>query len=204
MSEQAKGVYAIRNTKTGCVYIGATTVSFAVRWRQHAQALKKGVHVNAKLQGDWSDLGSAAFCFSILEEVGDDALILLAERGHIAAATAPLYNIIRFGRPHIRALYAPTDGGLSALMARLLEAEEVYESVTREAGSQGGPLVRQARRDLAMTQRALAHALGVSHTYISKIEHGHAPVSRLLLGRLARLLAGLPVDDKGGRALASG
>ena len=90
------------------------------------------------------------------------------------------------------------------LLAQLLTAERVYRNVVKAARDQGGPLVRQARRDLAMTQRALAHALGVSHTYISKIEHGHAPVSRLLLGRLARLLAGLPVDDQGGHALASG
>ena len=90
------------------------------------------------------------------------------------------------------------------LLAHLVTAEREYREAMRVARGHGAALVRNAQQRLGLSQRAFADQLKVNHTYLSKIANGHALISRPLLGKLVRLLAGLPVDDQGGRALASG
>lgn len=65
------GIYAIENLVTGRDYIGATTISFAERWRVHQKALRAGRHSNRLLQRDWDLYGEAAFEFYIVEVVND-------------------------------------------------------------------------------------------------------------------------------------
>ncbi len=50
-----------------------------------------------------------------------------------------------------------------------------------------------ARTRQNLTQRELADAVGVSHTYISKVENGHATPSRQFVENVARALS-LPLS----------
>lgn len=65
-TNQMSGVYSIRNTKNGRIYIGQS-VAFFTRWATHRYALNKGSHHNKPLLCDWISFGSDAFEFSIIE-----------------------------------------------------------------------------------------------------------------------------------------
>lgn len=71
MNTDTTGVYAIVNMMNGRVYIGATMVSFKVRWCSHKSTLKAGVNDNPHLQCDWNKYGKKIFEFMILEYVND-------------------------------------------------------------------------------------------------------------------------------------
>lgn len=91
----------------------------------------------------------------------------------------------------------------SSLLARILEADREYRAAMKEAQAHGGAVVYAARKELGMTQRELADKLGVHFTYISKLEKSVAPVSRPVLGKLARLLGGVSVEDRPGPVVAT-
>lgn len=83
----------------------------------------------------------------------------------------------------------------SELLARLLIADREYRSAVQEARAHGGAIVLEARRTLGLTQRGLADAISVDHTYISKIENGAALVSKPVLAKIAQLLEARPPTD---------
>lgn len=60
------GIYRIRNTLNGCVYIGSTN-DFAKRKKQHFAELQSGRHVNKRLQTEYNQYGSDKFVFDIIE-----------------------------------------------------------------------------------------------------------------------------------------
>lgn len=60
------GVYCIRNTKTGMVYVGSSSSGLARRMNQHLYGLRKRTHENAFLQNAWVKYGEASFEFSII------------------------------------------------------------------------------------------------------------------------------------------
>ena len=61
------GIYIIKNTKNGKVYIGSS-IDTTRRWEGHKDQLCAGKHGNHQLQYDWGTYGSAAFTFGLLEE----------------------------------------------------------------------------------------------------------------------------------------
>lgn len=65
-------VYALTNTVTGERYIGSTRNYYA-RKSHHRTKLKRGIHINWKLQTAYDRYGADAFVFDILEtvETGD-------------------------------------------------------------------------------------------------------------------------------------
>lgn len=63
MSSSNSGVYLIHCTVNDMFYIGSTK-SFTRRWyKEHLPELRRGKHINAKLQADWNLHGEAAFVF---------------------------------------------------------------------------------------------------------------------------------------------
>ena len=60
--------------------------------------------------------------------------------------------------------------------------EEVYPDFN------GSVALRGARKREALTQKDLAHLLGVSQTHISEMEHGKRPIGKDLARRLAKVL----------------
>lgn len=65
-SRRPMGVFQVRNTLTGKVYLGATADLPAMLNRQRAQ-LQMGAHPNRLLQADWRGHGAAAFAFEVLD-----------------------------------------------------------------------------------------------------------------------------------------
>lgn len=61
------GVYQIKNTKSGKVYVGSAAVSLSKRWNVHKCRLRKKTHHSKKLQNAWEKHGEEAFEFSVLE-----------------------------------------------------------------------------------------------------------------------------------------
>lgn len=70
------GIYAIRNTLDGKVYVGSST-DVRKRWGQHKAQIRSGRHHNAHLRHACAKHGLEAFAFTLLEEC---AFEVLAER----------------------------------------------------------------------------------------------------------------------------
>lgn len=68
------GVYAIRNSVNGKVYVGST-VNFKRRWQIHRIHLSRGSHHSVRLQNAWNKYGSAAFEWIVLEIVPETTLL---------------------------------------------------------------------------------------------------------------------------------
>lgn len=96
VSEVIGGVYAITNTVTGDRYIGGSWY-VSSRWAAHRAALRRGRHVNAKLQAAWIFYGEAAFVFELLEQTTGRSQDISSETHHREmwwiAHEQPTYNI---------------------------------------------------------------------------------------------------------------
>lgn len=103
--EALSGIYAIRNTQNGRVYIGSCR-HIPERWKSHRKQLSLGTHHNAELQADWNVLGSGVFTFDVLEYAFRDQLVGL-ERKWITSFQDVAYNkdtgtvAARNGGPHM-------------------------------------------------------------------------------------------------------
>ncbi|CAN5392990.1 hypothetical protein BH11BAC3_BH11BAC3_02800 [soil metagenome] len=62
------GVFQIRNTVNGKIYIGCSLNLEAI-WNRNKMELNFGNHRNSVLQNDWKLLGEANFKYEILSEV---------------------------------------------------------------------------------------------------------------------------------------
>jgi group I intron endonuclease len=71
-----RGVYLIRNTVNGKVYVGST-VDLRVRLVDHFWELAQGKHRNGHLQNAWNKYGKFAFEFEILEDIDVDDILAL-------------------------------------------------------------------------------------------------------------------------------
>ncbi|MFH1368804.1 MAG: GIY-YIG nuclease family protein [Elusimicrobiota bacterium] len=63
-----KGVFAIKNTINGKVYLGGTLNLYNILERNKFR-LNTGSHQNERLQKDWKSYGEGAFTFEILEKL---------------------------------------------------------------------------------------------------------------------------------------
>lgn len=64
------GVYVIRNTVNGKVYVGSAS-NISKRWHRHRKDLRLGRHKNLHLQAAWAKYGEGAFVFEVLEHTAD-------------------------------------------------------------------------------------------------------------------------------------
>jgi hypothetical protein len=62
------GVYQIRNSANGKIFVGSSTNLNAI-WNRHLFQLNMGSHRNASLQQDWKTFGEDAFVYEILDEI---------------------------------------------------------------------------------------------------------------------------------------
>jgi group I intron endonuclease len=77
-------VYIIHNTTSGLIYIGKTTKSVHIRWREHRKELVGGRHRNSHLLHSWQKHGASAFEFGVLEASDTEADLNAAEVFYIA------------------------------------------------------------------------------------------------------------------------
>jgi predicted GIY-YIG superfamily endonuclease len=78
------GIYAIKNSKCGRVYVGSTK-DFHSRWRSHKSDLSSGNHPNKKLQSAWNEYGPKSFSFIVLEVVDNIASLVDRENEWMAS-----------------------------------------------------------------------------------------------------------------------
>ena len=71
MRSKISGIYEIRNTDTGKVYVGQSK-DIMSRWRDHIARLKNQKHDNQYLQNAWNKYGAESFSFLILETCEPD------------------------------------------------------------------------------------------------------------------------------------
>lgn len=62
------GVYQIRNTANGKIYVGSS-VNLTAIWNRERIQLEMGSHPNTELQRDWKALGRTNFIYEILSEI---------------------------------------------------------------------------------------------------------------------------------------
>lgn len=67
------GIYALKNTADGKVYIGQS-VDVAERLRAHFRSLASGTHYNAHLQASWNKYGGDVFETQTIELCGEEVL----------------------------------------------------------------------------------------------------------------------------------
>lgn len=67
------GIYMIRNTVNGKIYIGQA-VDIEVRWGRHKRELNGGYHYNEHLQRSWNKDGESNFEFTIICECDESQL----------------------------------------------------------------------------------------------------------------------------------
>lgn len=66
LSHRPMGVFQIRNTANGKVWIDSST-NIPGKFNRHRLQLNVGSHVSRELQADWKEFGEAAFEFETLE-----------------------------------------------------------------------------------------------------------------------------------------
>jgi group I intron endonuclease len=90
------GIYAIRNTVNGKIYVGSS-VHIGRRRRDHMRQLKTSTHKNNRLQAAWIKYGAVAFEFEVLEHVHDRFRLIEREQHWITELKADGrtgYNIL--------------------------------------------------------------------------------------------------------------
>ncbi len=101
------GVYAIRNARTGQVYVGSSR-RIEPRWVEHQRLLARKKHTNRLLQEDWDHFGGESFSLIILEQVDRERCLTPAEQRWVdhyrATGDGGVYN------GHAR-IWAPIEGG---------------------------------------------------------------------------------------------
>ena len=79
-----KGIYGIRNIKSGRIYVGQTIYNFGDRRDAHFSMLRNGKHPVKKMQEDFNYLGCTNFEFVILHDLKENEDIDELERYYIA------------------------------------------------------------------------------------------------------------------------
>jgi group I intron endonuclease len=132
----SSGIYQIRNTANGKVYIGSA-VNLRTRLQYHRSYLARGKHVNQKLQRAWIKYGGDAFELTAIEYVNDPARLLEREQHWIDSTRAvdKGYNIRRV---------AQSNFGLKAS-----EATKAKMSASRK----GRTMSAEARANMSAAQR---------------------------------------------------
>lgn len=73
------GIYRITCTSTGKFYIGSA-INLCQRWQDHRKRLRRGNHVNKKLQNAWNKYSEQSFTFEVLELVLTPELLTTREQ----------------------------------------------------------------------------------------------------------------------------
>lgn len=86
------GIYQIRNTANGKLYVGSA-VNFGKRWQVHLSQLRRGQHHTVGLQRAWNKYGESRFAFEPLLICAKDMLLFYEQRA--IDGLRPRYNSAR-------------------------------------------------------------------------------------------------------------
>lgn len=87
-ADPISGIYAIRNTVSGRLYVGSADC-IGRRFTAHVSQLRRGIHHSKYLQRSWAKHGEGAFEFLILEITSEN---LIAREQHFIDAINPAFN----------------------------------------------------------------------------------------------------------------
>ena len=71
MNPPPMGIYQIRNTKNGKIYIGSS-MNIPGKFNSARMQLNGGSHMSSQLQADWREFGESAFAFETLATLDPD------------------------------------------------------------------------------------------------------------------------------------
>lgn len=169
MRRKVIAVYAIKNTKTGAIYIGGST-NVVARFSTHRVKLRSGKHENSRLQKSWNNDGERSFCFGIVEVIKDHSALCEREQYWIdkfVSMGVEIYNI---------ALIAGTTTGVhfsderrARISCSLMGRKASVEERLRMSES------RKGRRHTEEAKRKIAIArVGVRHSEETRIKMSQA------------------------------
>jgi group I intron endonuclease len=93
-SNKICGIYKITLITNGKFYIGSS-IDIKIRWNNHKNELKKGIHGNKKLQNACNKYGYNNFIFEILEECEKVKEIILEREQFYIDTLNPFFNICK-------------------------------------------------------------------------------------------------------------
>ena len=73
-TKRPMGVFGIRNTQTGKIYLGSGK-DLPALFNRHKSELKFGSHRNRELQQAWKDLGEGALSFEVLDRLEPEGAV---------------------------------------------------------------------------------------------------------------------------------
>ena len=139
--DKLTGVYQIRNTLNGKLYVGSAARNFRHRWTRHRNDLMRGDHPNCKLQNAWNKYGEGAFVFEILVTCPRELCV------HFEQVVMDRLNTVRSGYN-----IAPKAG---SILGMVLSAEQIALNPTRQKGRILSP---EARANIAKAQLGRKHS----------------------------------------------
>jgi len=160
MKTKQIGIYEIKNTTTGRIYIGQSR-DIHGRVSGHKRSLRCGNSENSAIQADWDHFGEEAFTFTTIAQVAP-ADLDQAERAAIAATPRELlYNVlsggiagsIKIDGPKSRAPLSDEARIRMAIASRTAWADPIKQARRIEAISRG-----VARRRKRLVLEALEKA----------------------------------------------
>ena len=127
----ASGIYAIRNSLNGKMYIGSSK-NIKSRWKSHKSDLRRGIHINIYLQNAWNKNGKECFDFIILEKCSPKETLHL-EQLYLDEYQAVKngYNLVSIaGKPPVK--YGPPSIETRAKISKTLMGHHV-SALTRKS-----------------------------------------------------------------------
>jgi group I intron endonuclease len=118
------GIYAIRNTVSGRVYVGSA-ICIASRWNGHRYRLRKGIHHSKTMQQSWLKHGPDAFTWEVLERVPDLKDLTIREQHWMDLLHAACAKRGFNSRPR-----AESSGPMSEKTKALLRAQHLGKKLT--------------------------------------------------------------------------
>lgn len=144
---KSKGIYQIKNTITGFVYVGQTNERFERRLWLHDFLLRNNRHDNINLQNDYVKYGEDVFVFEVLQVTNINDNLDDLEKQYIKAAkqSKRCYNI--------------SDGGRGALGVPMTEANRRFHAEHNRILNTGKKASDETKRK--MSESRMGHPVRV-------------------------------------------
>lgn len=169
MELKGSGIYRIRNTLTGDLYVGSS-VDVKSRSLKHLSHLRRGLHRNAHLQAAFAKYGEASFVFEMLEAVLP-ANLLTREQWHIDQVR-PAYNICQVAGNTLGYRHT-ADGKAKMSVANMGNQRRAGKAHTQQTKDTIGFLAAARRHSPEARARISASLVGNQHTAGRPLTESH-------------------------------
>lgn len=165
-------IYQIQNQNNGKVYIGQTTSDPELRWRQHRNLLRRGVHPNKKLQHAWDKHEEVNFVFRVVEYPSHIDDIDELERLWIGSVDGHHYNLTTGGKS-----FHMTDDVKQRISATLKGRAKTAEHNAKVSAAMKGKKKSDAHiqkmKAVRLSDEQKAHLRAINLKHRTHCPHGH-------------------------------